>query len=183
MDETKLLKYDEIDKLTNYRLIKFSLLITYWSVCNNFYLFTLIFINVLDGLQLIYHTRFNEDYVIKNINLSIGSWIKDLGGIIDPSTIASIIMALSQEEQVKVLINYLIQKNNIKLYKTFIDLWKQHDEAKANQFEHNLKQDIENKGLSNVNEVYNIVQLCPKRCDLYNFIIYHIIFKQVISFN
>ena len=100
--------------------------------------------------------------MIKNINLSVGSWIKDLGGIIDPSTIALIIMALSQEEQVKILINYLIQKNNIKLYKTFIDLWKRHDEAKANQFEHNLKQDIENKGLSNVNEEYNIVQLYPK---------------------
>ena len=100
--------------------------------------------------------------MIENIDLSIGSWIKDLRGIIDSSSIDSIILALSQREKVKILIKYLIQKNDIKLYKTFIDLWKQHDEAKANQFEHILKQDIENQGLSHANEEYNIVQICPK---------------------
>ena len=101
-------------------------------------------------LQLKYHDTF-EKYcsILKNkIDLSKGSFMKDLKAFIEAEHFRTIEIEMDSKEQVVKTFNYLMQKNSVPVYKTFINIWKKWDEAKANQFEANLKQEIDNAGLT-----------------------------------
>ena len=97
-----------------------------------------------------------HDYFRKNINLKIGSWLNDLTVIIEADCLRKIKIAIKNEENGILVLQYLVQKNDIVMYKTFIELWKKHDSAIANQFEINLNDLIQARGLTEINESFQV---------------------------
>ena len=97
----------------------------------------------------------NHDYIRENIDLSIGSWLNDLRVVIvDKAYLAEIMLATKNEEKGILAVRYLVQKNDVILYKTFIRLWEKHSPAKAKQFEVNLNDLIYRRGLREINETF-----------------------------
>ena len=115
-------------------------------------------------LQLQYHGIFTKYcHVIKmGIDVNKSTWMKDLPSIIEEEDLQNIDFELDNAEKVVKIVDYLIKKNSVVIYKKFIEIWKTHDEAIAKQFEINLKKVIDNAGLTAENEKVQIVHSLGK---------------------
>ena len=105
---------------------------------------------IIDELKLVYREVFGEecyDYIRLNVNLKVGSWMKDLNAIIDKECRDRINYEHRDREKGIVLVQYLIQQNDIAKYNKFIDIWKQQNPATGKNFEDALNKKIEDRGL------------------------------------
>ena len=115
----------------------------------------------IQELQLTYRDAFGEeqhDFMRKFIDVTKGSWMKDLNEFIDNECRENVFCETNDKEKVIVVINFLIQENEINKYKRFIDVWKKHDPAKAEQFEKKIKQKLQNQGLTDVDKRFQVVK-------------------------
>ena len=114
-------------------------------------------------LQLLYRDIFdeptNQTFLKQNIDFDKGSWMKDLKTIlfIDDDYLHDIRIKMNNNEKVVHLVTYLIKENRIALYKSFISLWKKLDSLKATQFEKKIKNKINDQGLAEVDDEFQIV--------------------------
>ena len=104
--------------------------------------------------------KINKEYFHDNIDLSTGSWLKDLKKniIFDEECLSKIHIAMKNEERANLVLHYLIESNDIAKFKAFIKVWKKHSPAKAKQFEKNLKNRISEEGLTEIDE--SILAIC-----------------------
>ena len=115
------------------------------------------------ALQLLYRDIFgepeNQTFLKQSIDFDKGSWIKYLKTIlfIDDDYLHDIRMKMNNNEKVAHLVTYLIKENRITLYKSFISVWKNFDLLKAAQFEKNIKNKINDQGLAEVDDEFQIV--------------------------
>ena len=110
------------------------------------------------ALRLLYHEVFgnnSHDFFRQHIDLTVGSWMSDLKQMIDEKSLNEIICEINDKEKAIIVARYLIQKNDIRKYKAFIEIWKKHVPARAEQFQRCLKTKIEDNGLLMVDELYN----------------------------
>ena len=76
---------------------------------------------------------------------------------IDDEYLHDIRIKMNNNEKVVHLVTYLIKENRITLYKSFISIWKILDPAKATQFEEFIKRKINDQGLAEVDDEFQIV--------------------------
>ena len=113
----------------------------------------------VDALNVTYAEAFgqrNHAFFRDNIHITTGSWMKDLKDLIDDKCRNDLTIALNANEKPIIVAQFLIKQNSILKYKRFINIWKKHDPAKAKQFENNLQNRIDNQGLADVDNRYQI---------------------------
>ena len=103
--------------------------------------------NQVEVLELVYRLFFgaNLPKIREHVKLKQDTWIRHLKTtIIDEEEHHNIFVSQSYNLE-DAVVNYLIKKNEIKKYKTFIAIWKYHDPPIAQQFEYQLKVKIKDK--------------------------------------
>ena len=103
-----------------------------------------------ESLQIVYADMFgvvNYKFFRERIDLNTGAWMADLRSILDDDCLRRVALSLSGRDKIIEVIKYLRKENNIGKYKKFIEIWKKHDPARAQQFDRYLKQIIQNSGL------------------------------------
>ena len=91
----------------------------------------------------------NKKFLIKNIDLSKGTWIKDLKEttLIDEDCLHYLRINISNGDKVTQLVDYMVAQNNVEIYISFIKIWKKIDQAKATQFEECINKKKNDQGL------------------------------------
>ena len=96
-----------------------------------------------------------QAFLQTHIDFSFGAWEKDLNKIIDEKCACKLGVTIIKNEKIIVVVQYLIQQNKIKLYKSFINVWKKYDAALATRFEEMIKWKIDEKGLLSIDKEFD----------------------------
>ena len=113
------------------------------------------------NLQLVYHDTFLNycNFLQEKIDLSSHPWFRDLKIIIEENMLNQFARKLNNKDKIEAIVKYLVCKNDIVKYKSFINIWKTYDLAIANQFEEALKTTVINFGLEKVDDNVQITSL------------------------
>lgn len=109
-------------------------------------------------LELLYSEMFGNDYIdfaIKHIDMTKKAWIGNLRNFIESEVMDDIASAVSNEMGVRKIFAYLRQQGKIYKYRKFIEIWKNHEKQRAEQFERILKTNIFNSGLADLDKSYD----------------------------
>ena len=114
-------------------------------------------------LQNLYRDIFgneqNQKYFQKHINISFGAWEKDLKKIIGTNCSHKLGETIVESEKIIVVVQYLMQQNRVKLYKSFIHVWKKYDSATATEFEKKIMLQIAEQDLLSIEKEFQLDEI------------------------